>query len=166
MTDLAIVIAPLAPADLPSLDRLDERAFGPGRFARSAYRLREGVMPAYDQSFVARVSTLMVGANRMTPIVCGQRRAMLLGPLTVEPAFRSRGIGGQLVRASLHAARAAGQSLVLLVGDAPYYGKFGFTAVPPGRLTFPGPVDPRRLLVCELSPGAFEGAGGAVSRAL
>lgn len=165
MADLSLTLSPQTPADQPAIEKLDERAFGPGRFARSAYRLREGIEPDYDLSFAARVGTLLVGANRMTPIVCGGRPALLLGPLTVDPPFRSSGIGEELVRASLTAARAKGHALVLLVGDLSYYGKLGFAQVPAGRLAFAGPVDPGRLLYCELAEGAFEGVSGMVRRA-
>ncbi len=164
MIDLPLVLSPLTHADLPALDRLDARAFGPGRFARSAYRLREGAEPDYALSFVAHVGTLLVGANRMTAIECGGQPALLLGPLTVEPAFHQRGIGAALVTRSLEAAQAAGHRLVLLVGDAPYYSRFGFKIVPRGQLALPGPVDPARLLVCELAAGAFAGIGGVVGR--
>ena len=163
MTDLTLSIAPERPEDAPAIERLNERAFGPGRFARSAYRLREGAAHDPTLSFVARVGTLLVGANCMTPVSCGQGMALLLGPLTVEPAFRARGIGRALVEASLGAARRAGHRLALLVGDEPYYGRLGFRRVPPGRLIMPGPVDPARLLVCELQPGAFEGVSGAIA---
>lgn len=165
MADLSLTLDPQTPADLPAIEKLDERAFGPGRFARSAYRLREGVEPDYSLSFVARVGSLMVGANRMTPILCGERPALLLGPLTVDPPFRSGGIGEELMKKSLAAARAAGHRLVLLVGDMSYYGKMGFVPVPRGRLQFAGPVDPARLLYCELIEGAFEGVKGKVRRA-
>lgn len=165
MADLSLTLKPLTPADLPAVEKLDEHAFGPGRFARSAYRLREGVEPDYSLSFVARVGTLLVGANRMTPILCGGTPALLLGPLTVDPPFRSGGIGEELVMKSLDAARAAGHKLVLLVGDTSYYGKMGFKPVPAGRLVFAGPVDPERLLYCELAKGAFESVKGRVRRA-
>jgi predicted N-acetyltransferase YhbS len=164
MADLSLVLSQLTPADVGAIEKLDERAFGPGRFARSAYRLREGVEPLYPLSFVARVGTLLVGANRMTPIRCGDVPALLLGPLTVDPPFRSGGIGEALVTKSLEAARAAGHRLVLLVGDMSYYGKLGFRPVPLGRLIFVGPVDPTRLLYCELVEGAFEGVKGRVRR--
>jgi predicted N-acetyltransferase YhbS len=162
MADLSLVLTPQVPADLAAIEKLDERAFGPGRFARSAYRLREGVAPDYQLSYVARGGTLLVGANRMTPILCGGTPALLLGPLSVEPAFRSGGIGETLVTKSLEAARVAGHRLVLLVGDTAYYGRMGFKPVPQGRLVFIGPVDPERLLYCELVEGAFSGVGGRV----
>lgn len=165
MPDLVLTLSPLSPVDAAAIEKLDERAFGPGRFARSAYRLREGIEPDYRLSFVARVGSLLVGANRMTPILCGDTPALLLGPLTVDPPFRSGGIGEELVNKSLEAARAGGHSLVLLVGDMSYYGKMGFRPVPPGKLNFVGPVDPARLLYCELRPGTFSSVAGPVRRA-
>jgi len=165
MADLSLILSPQTPADLAAIERLDERAFGPGRFARSAYRLREGVEPDYALSFVARVGTLLVGANRITPICCGDQPALLLGPLTVDPAFRSGGIGEALVLKSLETARAAGHALVLLVGDETYYGRMGFAPTPKGKLEFIGPVDPERLLYCELVEGALAGVSGKVRRA-
>ncbi|MDB5595844.1 MAG: GCN5-related N-acetyltransferase [Hyphomicrobiales bacterium] len=165
MTELTLDVAPLNPTDLAQIEKLDERAFGPGRFTRTAYRLREGVPPVASLSFVARVGTFLVGANIMTAISCGGVPALLLGPLTVEPAFRSRGIGERLVARSLEAARASGHRLVLLVGDEPYYQRMGFKRVPPGRLSMPGPVDPMRILICELVEGAFENVRGPVTRA-
>jgi predicted N-acetyltransferase YhbS len=164
MTDLSLNLSPLTPADLAAIEKLDERAFGPGRFARTAYRLREGVAPDPQLSFVAHVGTLLVGANRMTPITCGGMPALLLGPLTVDPPFRSRGIGEALMQKSMEAARAAGHKLVILVGDEPYYKRIGFKRAPMGRLTLPGPVDPARLLYCELVEGAFDGISGAIAR--
>jgi predicted N-acetyltransferase YhbS len=159
-------VAPLSFADLAEIDRLDERAFGPGRFTRTAYRLREGVPPDASLSFVARIGTFLVGANRMTPIRCGATKALLLGPLTVEPAFQLRGIGEALMERSLDAARAVGHTLVVLVGDEPYYARVGFKRVPAGRLTMPGPVDPDRLLYCELVAGTFDGVHGKIGRAV
>lgn len=165
MSDLLLTLSPETPADEAVVEKLAERAFGPGRFARTAYRLREGVTPAYPLSQIARVATLVVGANRMTPIRLGGEQALLLGPLIVDPAFHNRGIGGALIEKSCELARQAGWTLVFLVGDAPYYERFGFKRVPIGRLEMPGPVDPTRMLVRELTPGAFEGVSGAVSRA-
>jgi len=166
MPDLSLVLAPQVAADQAAIEKLDERVFGPGRFARSAYRLREGVASDFSLSYLARVGTLLVGANRMTPISCGGKPALLLGPLSVEPAFRSAGIGEALVMKSIEAARAAGHRLVLLVGDTAYYGRMGFQPVPEGRLTFPGPVDPQRLLYCALTENGFNGVSGRVTRAV
>jgi len=160
MTDLTL--APETPDDAEEIDRLSERVFGPGRFAKTAYRVRETTPPDMSLSFTARVGPLLVGANAMTPIFIGETPAWLLGPLIVEPVFRSRGIGEALVNASLEGARAAGGRLVILVGDEPYYGRMGFKPTPPGRIIMPGPVDPARLLHCELEPGALQEAAGRV----
>jgi len=165
MIDLAIRFSPLASVEEAAIDKLDERAFGPGRFARTAYRLREGVEPDLALSFVAHVGTLLVGANRMTQILVGDAPALLLGPLTVEPAFRSQGIGETLMKRSLDAARAAGHALALLVGDEDYYARVGFARVPRGKIVMPGPVDPDRLLYCELRDGALARTSGKMRRA-
>ena len=162
MPDIPLLIEPETPADSEAIERLNERVFGPGRFARTAYRLREEAEPDLTLSFVARVGTLLVGANRMTPILIGDTPALLLGPLIVEPVFRSQGIGEALVTRSLEAAKQAGAKLSVLVGDEPYYARMGFKPVPRGRLHMPGPVDPARVLYCEIEPGAFEGVGGPV----
>lgn len=165
MNDLSLVIAPESPRDHDAVARLEQQAFGPGRFARTAYRLREGAAPDPALSFVARVGTFLVGSVRLTPVLCGDAPALLLGPLTVEPAFHSRGIGGTLIGTALAAAKEQGHALVILVGDEPYYRRFGFKRAPLGRLQMPGPVDAGRLLYCELQVDAFEAARGAVTQA-
>jgi predicted N-acetyltransferase YhbS len=162
LNDLSLLILPEQLEDAPAIERLYERTFGPGRFARTAYRLREGVMHRLDLSFTARIGTLLVGSVRLTPIRIGEVRALLLGPLTIEPPFRGRGIGKGLIKASIDAASADGARLVLLVGDLPYYGPLGFERVAHKRVALPGPVDPDRVLVMELAPGAFDGVKGAV----
>ncbi|HME86415.1 MAG TPA: N-acetyltransferase [Roseiarcus sp.] len=160
MSDLPLVLEPETPDDAAAIQHLNERVFGPGRFARTAYRIREQADPDPALSFVARVGTLMVGAIAMTPVVIGAAKALLLGPLIVEPVFRSQGIGEALVARSLEAAKAKGWKLVILVGDEPYYARVGFKRVPAGRIVLPGPVDPDRLLYCELEAGALAGAEG------
>ena len=160
--NLSIVVNAATAADAPAIERLSERAFGPGRFARTAYRLREAAGDAGNFSYVAKVSTLMVGANQLTPVRCGAAPALLLGPLVVDPAFQSRGVARALIGVALEAGRAAGHRLVILVGDEAYYRRFGFARVPPGRLTLPGPVDPMRLLYLEMEPAAFAGVSGVV----
>jgi predicted N-acetyltransferase YhbS len=160
MTELSIL--PQTPGDAMAVERLHERAFGPGRLAKSAYRLREGIgrRPAF--AFTARIGTLLVGSVELWPVRIGATAALLLGPLTVEPAFRERGIGHALIERGLAAAKAADHRLVILVGDEPYYRRSGFKRAPNGHVTMPGPVDPARLLVCELVAGAFEGVSGAI----
>ena len=162
MNDLSYAILQETPDDAEAIERLNARTFGPGRFAKSAYRLREEVAHIPELSFTARVGTLMVGSVRLSPIRIGPTRALLLGPLTVEPPFRSHGIGRTLIERSLDAARAAGYRLVVLVGDVPYYGRFGFKPIPKRQVTMPGPVDPARLLVAELEDGAFAGVAGLI----
>ncbi|MGO9743865.1 MAG: GNAT family N-acetyltransferase [Roseiarcus sp.] len=162
MSDVPFVLEPETPADAEAILRLNDRVFGPGRFARTAYRVREQTPPDPSLSFVAWIGSLLVGANAMTPIVIGDTPALLLGPLIVEPVFRFNGIGEALVNRSLDAAREKGGKLVILVGDEPYYARMGFTRAPPRRIELPGPVDPARVLYCELQPGAFEGVAGKV----
>ncbi len=166
MTDLALTLQRETSNDAAAIERLSERTFGPGRFARTAYRIREGGGHALELSFTAWIATLLVGSNRMTRITIGTTPAVLLGPLTVEPDFRKRGIGAALIRRSIEAAREAGYKLVVLVGDEPYYGRLGFKVAPSGAIRMPGPVDPARLLVLELEAGALEGVSGAVRAAL
>lgn len=162
MSELALTILPETAGDAEAIDRLHERTFGPGRYARSAYRIREGRAHALDLSFTARIGTLLVGSVRLTPICIGDTPALLLGPLTVEPPFRSHGIGRALIDRALANAKAKGHTLVVLVGDEPFYGKAGFKRIPKGQVKMPGPVDPARLLVAELAPGAFDGTSGLI----
>jgi len=164
MNELTLDILPESPSDAPAIEKLHERAFGPGRFAKTAYRLREGVAAVPELSFIARVGTLLVGSVRLSPVRIADVPALLLGPLAVEPAFSGRRIGLDLIRRALDAATRRGDRLVFLVGDEPYYARAGFQAVPPGRVRLPGPVDPRRLLVRELVPGAFEGVDGELDQ--
>ena len=160
MTDLPLVLRLEEPSDFAAIDRLHERAFGPGRFARTAYRLREGVPPIASLCFIAQVGTMLVGSVRLNTIKAGSSKALILGPLAVEPAFSDRGIGTRLMEMALDQARADGHELVFLVGDLPYYARFGFKIVPQGRVTMPGPVDPQRFLVLELQAGALEQVSG------
>ena len=162
MTDLSVTILPETADDVLAIERLHERTFGPGRYARTAYRIREQFGHRLDLSFTARIGTLLVGSVRLTSIRIGDTRALLLGPLTIEPPFRERGIGRALIDRAVTEGRAKGHRLIVLVGDEPYYARSGFRRVPKGRITMPGPVDPARLLVNELVEGAFEGVSGQV----
>jgi len=162
MNDLSITILPETPEDTTAIDRLNARTFGPGRFAKSAYRIREEIDHIPELSFTARVGTLLVGSVRLSPVVIGTTPALLLGPLTVEPPFRVRGIGQKLIERALAEAKGRGHRLVVLVGDEPYYGKAGFKRIPKGLVALPGPVDPARMLIAELAPGAFDGVSGMI----
>jgi len=162
MNDLSLTILPETPSDAQAIERLHERTFGPGRYVLSAYRLREHVDHVLDLSFTARIGTLLVGSVRQLPVCVGDTKALLLGPLTVEPPFRKRGVGRALLDRALKDAKARGHRLVLLVGDEAYYSRVGFKAIPKGRATMPGPVDYNRLLVAELVDGAFSDVSGAI----
>lgn len=160
MTDLSLTILAETPADAQAIERLHERTFGPGRFTRSAYRIREQIPHRLDLSFTARIGTLLVGSVQLTAVRIGATPALLLGPLTVDPPFRERGIGIALIERALAEARDQGHRLVVLVGDEPYYARAGFKRTPRGRVIMPGPVDPGRVLAAELVPGSFEGVTG------
>ena len=162
MSDLSLTILAETAGDAQAIERLHQRTFGPGRFVLSAYRLREHVDHLPDLSFTARIGTLLVGSVRQLPILIGETKALMLGPLTVEPPFRGRGVGRALLDRSLKDAKAKGHRLVVLVGDEAYYGRVGFKAIPKGRVTMPGPVDHSRLLVAELVDGAFTDVSGAI----
>jgi len=162
MSDLSLTIMAETANDARAIERLHERTFGPGRFALSAYRLREHVDHVLELSFTARIGTLLVGSVRQLPVMIGDTKALLLGPLTVEPPFRGHGVGRALLERALRDAKAKGHRLVLLIGDEAYYRRVGFKAVPAGRAKMPGPVDYSRLLVAELVDGAFEGVSGAI----
>ena len=162
MSDLSLTILAETANDAQAIERLHARTFGPGRFVLSAYRLREHVDHRLDLSFTARIGTLLVGSVRQLPICIGDTRALMLGPLTVEPPFRSRGVGRALLDRALKDAKAKGHRLVVLVGDEAYYGRVGFKAVPKGLMTMPGPVDYSRLLVAELADGAFSDVSGPI----
>jgi len=162
MSELALTILPETLADALAIERLHERTFGPGRYAKTAYRLREGRGHLLELSFIARIGSLLVGSVRLTPICIDETPALLLGPLTVEPPFRRHGVGSALIARALNEAKTAGHALVVLVGDEPFYGQSGFKPIPKGQVKMPGPVDPARLLVAELKPGAFDGVSGMI----
>src|SRR6478736_5388977 len=162
MSELSLSILAEQANEADAIERLHERTFGPGRFVLSSYRLRERVGHVLALSFTARIGTLLVGSVRQSPVCIGETPALLLGPLTVEPPFRRKGVGRALVERAIKDARAQGHKLIVLVGDEPVYAKSGFKRIPRGRAVMPGPVDPARLLVCELVAGAFDGVSGPV----
>jgi predicted N-acetyltransferase YhbS len=162
-----ITTRPALPEDGAEIKALHARAFGPGRFTRSAYRVREGAPEFSPFCRLCLIDGRIVAAVRFTPIVIGGKGgALLLGPLAVDPAFANQGHGRGLVREALEAARAAGIALVVLVGDEPYYGRLGFRIIPRGKITLPGPVDPDRLLAVELVPGSLGAFSGLITAAL
>ncbi len=152
---LAFTIFHETAPDAPYIEKLHARAFGPGRFARTASRMRE--KGEYDArlSFVARVETLLVGSIRQTPVKIGALSGLLLGPLTVDPTFEGKGIGKALMERSIQTARELGLKFIVLVGDAPYYARVGFKPMPMGKLKLPGPANPSRLLYLELEDGVM-----------
>jgi predicted N-acetyltransferase YhbS len=160
----SIITRPAGPQDSAEIRALHMRAFGPGRFTRTAYRLRERTPEFSPFCRVCRIDGRLAAAVRFTSVLIGRRNgALLLGPLAVEPDFANRGHGRGLVGEALDAARAAGIQLALLVGDEPYYARLDFHPVPAGQIALPGPVDPARLLVAELVPGALATYSGLVT---
>ena len=148
-------------ADVAPREALLDVSYGPIRFSKTSERLREGRRPGL--SFVAASGRRLVGTVRLWDVSAGPGRpALLLGPLAVEPAQRRRGIGAALMRHALRAAARRGHRAVLLVGDAAYYGRFGFAAERTGGLWLPGLGDRSRLLGRELVPGALDGVRGAI----
>jgi predicted N-acetyltransferase YhbS len=160
-----VTYMPEQPAHDLEIEEINAEAFGPGRFAKAAYRIREGGPHERALSFVALHEGRVVGSVRMTRVVAGEGRGLLLGPLAVRPAWKNVGIGRRLVRLALEAAGGAGWGLVVLVGDEPYYGPLGFRRIPPGQVLMPRPVDFNRLLATELAPGTLDAFRGMVTHA-
>ncbi len=158
-----ILTRPERPSDDDRIAALQRLAFGPGAYARAAFRVREQAPHDRSLSFVTEADGEPIASVRLTPIRVGERRGLLLGPLVVDPAHTNLGYGKSLMRLALEEARRIGCPFVLLVGDAPYYAPFGFRPLPAGSVRMPGPVDPARLLVAELKPGATESLSGTVA---
>lgn len=146
--------------DAAAIEALVDRAFGPGRFVKTAERLREGSLPLRHLSVCARDGERLAGAVRQWPITIGEQDAVFLGPIAVDLAARSQGVGAELMQRAIAAAEAAGERLILLVGDMSYFEQFGFEVAKGPVL--PGPVDGRRLLWKSLRPGALDGVQGPV----
>lgn len=158
-----VTIRPAAPVDIAAIQALQPLAFGPGRFTRTAYRVREGLPLVSRFCLVAVSGSELIAAIRFTEVtIGGASGALLLGPLAVAPAYVGRGYGRQLVADGLANAKASGVRLSVLVGNEPYYARFGFVLVPAGQITLPGPVDPMRILATELEPGALADYRGVV----
>jgi predicted N-acetyltransferase YhbS len=157
-----LITRPERPSDDPAIEALQRLSFGPGAYARAAFRVREQAAHLRSLSFVTERDGALIASVRLTPIRVGERRGLLLGPLVVDPCCKNQGHGKALMRRALDESRAAGWPFVILVGDEPYYRPFGFRPLPPKQVLMPGPVDPARLLVAELQPGAADGLAGMV----
>jgi predicted N-acetyltransferase YhbS len=158
-----LTIRPALPDDIAEISKLHARVFGPGRFTRSAYRVREGKGHLSRFCLVGCLGKAVIASIRTTEVtVGGKSGAVLLGPVAVDGEHRSFGLGKKLIAAALDAARNGGARIIILVGDEPYYGRFGFKPVPMGQIVFPGPVNPQRILACELEPDALSQYGGLV----
>lgn len=151
------------PADVAAREALLDSAFGAARTRKASQRLREGRLPAQGLALIAAESRRVIGTARLWHVRCESGQpALLLGPVAVAADCRSRGVGAALVRRALREARKLGHCAVILVGDAPYYGRFGFSAAKTTDLFMPGPFERHRLLAVELAAGALDGARGMV----
>jgi predicted N-acetyltransferase YhbS len=150
--------------DWHEVEALFDLCFAPGRVALSSYRLRDGVPPVAALCHVARdAEGILAGAIRFWPVEIGDEHALLLGPVAVHPTRQGEGLAGRLIRESLDKARAEGWARVMLVGDAPYYARFGFEKL--GAVTMPPPTNPERVLGHALVPGAWDQIAGDVTAA-
>lgn len=145
-----------APADAAPIEAMLDRAFGPGRFAKSSERVREFADFAPELSFCAWDDGRLAGVVRMWRVNVGETPVVFLGPLAVEPGLQNTGVGAQLVAQACAAAQAAGEAAVLLVGDPPYFARFGFSGAPDAVM--PGPVDQARVLVKAFRDVTLSGA--------
>ncbi|MCP3970296.1 MAG: N-acetyltransferase [Rhodobacteraceae bacterium] len=151
------------PDDWWEVEALYDLCFAPGREALSSYRLRDGIDPVAGLSLVARdPDAILAAAIRFWPVLAGGARALLLGPIAVHPTRQGEGLGGLMMTDSLSRARNLGWQRVLLVGDAPYYGRFGFSRL--DRVEMPPPTNPERILGLELAPDTWDGIIGKVTR--
>lgn len=146
----ALTLVNETPTHAVEIEALLNRAFGPGRFAKVSERVREFAAFAPELSFCALEAERVVGVVRMWRVAVGDQPIVFLGPLAVEEGDRRVGLGARLVESACAAARAAGEAAVVLVGDLPYFGRFGFEIAP--DVTLPGPVDPNRVLALPLRP--------------
>ncbi len=158
------IFIPESPSHAAMAEALALSVFGPGMYSRTAFRLREGVAHDPALSFVCDCAGALIGSVRLTQILIGAKPALLLGPLVVSVDWKKRGIGRQLTNMAVNAARGNGHGLVILVGDLPYYQQMGFRRVPHGHITLQGPVNPQRLLACELYDGALADYRGTAAR--
>ena len=149
-------------SDVVAREALLDASFGDNRQLRTCQRLRDGQAPAEGLALSALSRGRLVGTVRLWHVSAGGVPALVLGPLAVDPPFRKLGIGKALVQRALAVAKARGHGAVVLLGDAPYYTRFGFSALKTGELRLPGPFEPDRLLGLELREGALDGAWGMI----
>ncbi|MGE0153379.1 MAG: GNAT family N-acetyltransferase [Reyranellaceae bacterium] len=155
------------PQDAAPVEQLNDVAFGSDRYAKTVYRLRDGVAPDAALCFVALgEGGELLASLRFWPIAVGEGKspAVLLGPLAVQPELRGLGYGKALMRHGIEQARAQGHRLIVLVGDPEYYNPFGFTREQALKLALPGPVEERRFLALGLTPDALDGVGGMIGK--
>jgi predicted N-acetyltransferase YhbS len=162
MSSENVFTRPELPSDGAALEALHRLAFGPGAYARAAFRVREQAPHDVALSFVRLRDDELIASVRLTPIRIGEHAGHLLGPLVVDPCCKGRGHGKALLALAVEEARKARSPFIVLVGDEPYYGPFGFRPLPTGSVLMPGPVDSARLLVAELETGAAAGLAGIV----
>jgi len=165
MSDQSFRIIPEELSHAKAVEDLLDLTFGPGRFAKTAYRLREGAEALPELSFAGFLGDELIATIRFWPVKIGTGTpALMLGPLAVDPARRGKGWGLDMIGAGLVSAKTHGHQLVVLVGDETYYARQGFKKVSPGHITMPGPCDPHRLLYCELEAGVIGSVEGVISR--
>lgn len=156
-------LCPETPADTPEVEALLDLCFAPGRTALSSYRLRDGVAPVLPLCLMLRNEyRVPVGAIRYWPVRIAAWPVLLLGPVAVHPTTQGEGLGALLMRDSLERATGLGWERVMLVGDLPYYSRFGFSRLE--GVEMPPPTNPDRVLGLELQPGAWQGVTGLVER--
>lgn len=164
MQQSALTLAPEGPQDWWEVEALYDLCFAPGRSALSSYRLRDGIDPIADLCLTARdADGILAGAVRNWPVRINDAHAVLLGPIAVHPTRQGEGVASLLMQACLTAARAAGWDRMMLVGDAPYYGRFGFRQL--SGVDMPPPTNPRRVLGVALRPDGWDGVTGPVKPA-
>ena len=159
-----VTIRPEVLSDVVLREALLERAFGCGRNRKTSQRFREGRLPADGLAFTALgKSGRVIGTLRMWNVIAGSAgQSLMLGPLAIDARYRGRSYGTQMMEHALNIAKVQGHRSVILVGDEPYYGRFGFSRAPMAKLHLPGPVDRSRLLGLELVPGTLDAAEGLV----
>lgn len=148
--------------DIDSRERLLDQSFGPSRHQKTCARLRDGRLPADGLAFVARAQDRVVGTLRLWHVAAAKVPFLMLGPLAIDPLMRGEGLGSRMMVHALEQAAELGHRAVFLVGDEPYYARFGFSRAAAEALILPGPVDNARFLARELVPGGLEGARGLI----